>query len=271
MSGGETYTIHAIRYAWREGRRSENFLGGDPHDGPMPLDYFVWLLRSDKRTILIDTGFSRAAAEKRGRFYLRSPVEGLKLLGVAAEDLHDVVITHLHWDHAGTLAQFPNARFHLQDREMGFATGRHMGHASMRFAFDVEDVVSMVRLVYAERVAFHNGDEEIAPNLSLHRIGGHTDGLQCVRVWTARGWVVLASDASHFYANMNEARPFPIVFNVGDMLEGYGTMRRLAESPDHVVPGHDPLVMKLYGPDDPALEGIAVRLDRAPVPVPASI
>jgi glyoxylase-like metal-dependent hydrolase (beta-lactamase superfamily II) len=268
MSGGETYTIHAVRYAWRNGRRSENFLGGDEHDGPMPLDYFVWVLRSEARTILVDTGFSAEAARKRGRTYFRSPKDGLKLLGVAAEDLHDVVITHMHWDHAGTLVDFPNARFHLQDREMGFATSRHMGRAPMRVAFDVEDVVEMVRLVYAERVAFHNGDDEIAPNVSLHRIGGHTDGLQCVRVWTERGWVVLASDAAHFYANMNEVRPFPIVFHVGDMIEGYATMRRLAESPDHIIPGHDPLVMQLYRTDDPALDGIAIRLDRAPLPVP---
>src|SRR5690606_24326650 len=143
-----------------------------------------------------------------------------------------------------------------------------MSHAPMRLAFDVEDVVGMVRLVYAERVAFHNGDDEIAPNVSLHRIGGHTDGLQCVRVWTERGWVVLASDASHFYANMNEVRPFPIVFDVGDMIEGYATMRRLAESPDHIIPGHDPLVMKLYRADDPTLDGIAIRLDRPPLPAP---
>jgi glyoxylase-like metal-dependent hydrolase (beta-lactamase superfamily II) len=264
MPSWEIYKLYAIRYAWREGTRAQNFLMGDPHDGPMPLDYFVWAAVSDRRTVVIDTGFTRESAERRGRFYLRAPIEGLKLLGIAAEDVRDVIVTHLHWDHAGTLAHFPNARFHLQDTEMEFATGRHMGQELMRFAYDVEDVVEMVRAVYRSRVAFHAGVEEIAPNLFVHRIGGHTNGLQCVRAWTERGWVVLASDATHFYANMMEGRPFPIVFNVGDMLQGFDTLRRLASSPDHVIPGHDPLVMRLYPPPAPELEGIVARLDVEP-------
>ena len=68
---------------------------------------------------------------------------------------------------------------------------------------------------------FHDGDAELFPGVSLHLIGGHTMGLQAVRVATRRGWVVLASDASHFYANMEQVRPFPIVWSVADMVDGY--------------------------------------------------
>ncbi len=89
-------------------------------------------------------------------------------------------------------------------------------------------------------------------------------GLQAVRVWTRRGWVVLASDASHFYANMEQGRPFPIIYNLGDMLEGYRTLERLASSHRHIVPGHDPLVLERYPAAKPGLEGIAVRLDAEP-------
>ncbi len=78
---------------------------------------------------------------------------------------------------------------------------------------------------------------------------------------TRRGWVVLASDASHFYANMEKTRPFPIVFDVADMVEGYARMRALADSPAHIIPGHDPQVMQRYPAPSQALEGIAVRLD----------
>jgi glyoxylase-like metal-dependent hydrolase (beta-lactamase superfamily II) len=178
--------------------------------------------------------------------------------------IEDVVITHLHYDHAGSLSAFPKARFHLQDREMMFATGRHMCHGTMRQAFEADHVVEMVRAVYADRVTFHDGESELAPGISLHHIGGHTMGLQVVRLWTRRGWVVLASDASHFYDNMEKASPFPLVFNVGEMLEGFSTLRRLAASPTHIVPGHDPLVMSRY-PAANGLEGIAVRLDLDPV------
>ncbi len=259
------YEIYAIKYAHHERRASENFLGGDPHDGPMPLDFFVWLVREAGvdagREIVVDTGFSAATAARRQRHHIRCPSEGLRLLGCEAGGVKDVVVTHLHYDHVGNFDLFPAATFHLQDREMNYATGRHMAKPVFSGAFDVEDVVGMVRNAYAGRVAFHDGDAQIAPGVSLHLIGGHTMGLQVVRVATRRGWIVLASDASHFYANMEQTRPFPIVFNVADMVEGYARLRELAESPAHIIPGHDPLVLARYPAPANQLQGIVARLD----------
>jgi glyoxylase-like metal-dependent hydrolase (beta-lactamase superfamily II) len=256
-----TYEVYALKYAHHARRASENFIGGDPHDGPMPLDYFVWLIRGEGREILVDTGFSAAMAAKRGRDHLRCPTEGLRLLGTDSKTIKDVVITHLHYDHVGNFDLFPAATLHLQDLEMNYATGRHMGEERQRYAYEVEEVVGMVRRTYEGRVRFHNGDGELAPGVSVHLIGGHTMGLQVVRVATRRGWVVLASDASHFYANMEETRPFPIVYSVADMVQGYRKLTSLAESPAHIVPGHDPLVLERYPAPSNELKGIAVRLD----------
>ncbi|HVL35593.1 MAG TPA: N-acyl homoserine lactonase family protein [Burkholderiales bacterium] len=255
------YEVYALKYAHHERRAAENFIGGDAHDGPMPLDYFVWLIRGNGRDIVVDTGFSAAVARRRGREHLRCPAAGLRLLGVDPARVEDVIITHLHYDHAGGFEHFPGARLHLQELEMRYATGRFMCHEGFRGAFDLEDVVGMVRRVYEGRVRFHDGDAELAPGVSLHRIGGHTMGLQVVRVATRRGAVVLASDASHFYANFEQARPFPIVWSVADMVDGYDRLRRLAESPEHIIPGHDPLVLRRYPAASGALEGIAARLD----------
>lgn len=227
----------------------------------MPLDYFVWLIRGEGREIVVDTGFSAAVAVRRQRDHLRCPTLGLALLKADATKIKDVVITHLHYDHVGNFDLFPAATFHLQDKEMKYATGRHMGKPVFSGAFDVEDVVGMVRSNYAGRVRFHDGDADIARGVSLHFIGGHTMGLQVVRVATRRGWVVLASDASHFYANMEQVRPFPIVFNVADMVEGYARLRELADSPAHIIPGHDPLVLERYPAPSGALQGIVARLD----------
>jgi glyoxylase-like metal-dependent hydrolase (beta-lactamase superfamily II) len=110
------------------------------------------------------------------------------------------------------------------------------------------------------RVDFHHGDEELAPGLSVHLIGGHTDGLQVVRVKTRNGSVVLASDATHYYENMDAIRPFPIVFNVEAMVAGYSRLRSLAGRDGVIVPGHDPLVFDRHPAADPALEGIVARL-----------
>lgn len=255
------YEVYALKYAHHARRRAENFIGGDPHDGPMPLDYFVWLIRGDGREVVVDTGFSAAMAAKRGRDHLRCPTEALRTLGCEAATVRDVVITHLHYDHVGNFELFPAATLHLQDLEMRYATGRHMCDERHRGAFEAEDVAGMVRRVFENRVRFHDGDAEIAPGVSLHLIGGHTMGLQVVRVATRRGWVVLASDASHFYANMEDVRPFPIVYSVPDMVNGYRKLRALADSPAHLIPGHDPLVMQRYPAPSPQLEGIVARLD----------
>ena len=255
------YEVYAIKYAHHARRASENFIGGDLHDGPMPLDYFIWLIRGEGREIVVDTGFSAPMAAKRAREHLRCPTEGLGLLDIDSRQIKDVVITHLHYDHVGNFDLFPAATFHLQDREMNYATGRHMGKPVFSGAYEVDDVVGMVRRAYAGRVRFHDGDAEIAPSVSLHLICGHTMGLQVVRVATRRGRVVLASDASHFYANMDDVRPFPIVYNLADMVEGYDRLRQLAESPAHIIPGHDPLVLERYPAPSAALAGIVARLD----------
>jgi glyoxylase-like metal-dependent hydrolase (beta-lactamase superfamily II) len=256
------YEVYAIKYAHHARRKAENFIGGDPHDGPMPLDYFVWLIRGEGREIVVDTGFSAAMAAKRQRDHIRCPTEGLRLLGCEASTVKHVVITHLHYDHVGNFDLFPAAILHLQDLEMNYATGRHMAQPVFNGAYEVEDVVGMVRRAYAGRVRFHDGDAEIAPGVSVHLIGGHTMGLQVARVATRRGWLVLASDASHFYANMEQVRPFPIVFSVADMVEGYARLRELADSPAHIIPGHDPMVLERYpAPSGGALQGIVARLD----------
>jgi glyoxylase-like metal-dependent hydrolase (beta-lactamase superfamily II) len=152
----------------------------------------------------------------------------------------------------------------LQRDEMAYATGRYMCHAHMRIPFEVDDVVAMVRKVFAERVVFHDGTEQIAPGVTVHKIGGHSMGLQCVRVNTRRGHVVLASDASHLYGHIDHGRVFPITYCVGDVLEGYATINKLADSPNHIVPGHDPQVAAIYPGAGPGLDSWVVRLDVEP-------
>jgi len=261
----EPYAVYAIKYAHHERTSRENFLFSDPHDTLMPMDYFVWAIVGNGRTVVVDTGFDEQQAQARGRQLLRSPAAGLDLLDIDCAHVNEVVLTHLHYDHCGTTAEFPAARFHLQDREMAFATGRHMSHGTVRHAFSVDSVVDLVRAVYDERVNFVRGELELHPGISLHHVGGHTDGLQIVRVWTQRGWLVLASDATHYYANMERPNPFPIVFHVGDMLEGFRTLLALSDGPENIIPGHDPLVMRRYPAPSRELEGIVARVDLAPI------
>ncbi|HKI99509.1 MAG TPA: N-acyl homoserine lactonase family protein [bacterium] len=265
MSDSDTYEVYAVKYGTMQQRwRKDSFIMADDHDAAMPIDYFVWAITNKERTIVVDTGFDKEEGRRRGRTVTRLPREGLAMLDIDAAKVQDVVVTHLHYDHAGTLDDFPAARFHIQDRELNYTTGRHMCAEPFRHAYTVDHVCTLVRRVFDGRVAFHDGDEEIAPGVSVHLIGGHTMGIQSVRVKTKRGWLVLASDACHFYENMERAMPFPIVYHVGEMVEGWAKLKRLAESPQHVVPGHDPLVLQQYPAPKKELEGVVVRLDVAP-------
>ena len=160
------YELFAIRYATREARRAAHFIGGDPHDGPMPMDYFVWVARGGGRTFVIDTGFNAEVSERRQRTFLRCPVETLAVLGIDPDTVEDVILTHLHYDHVGNFDRFPKARFHLQERELTYATGRYMRYPRLSHSFEVEDVCGIVRLNYASRVMFYDGDAELAPGLT---------------------------------------------------------------------------------------------------------
>jgi len=264
MSEADEHEVYAIRYGHHSRRSPENFIGGDPHDVEQPLDFFVWAIVGKAGTIVVDTGFDEAMSKRRSREITKPVGEGLKALGVDPASVKTVIVSHLHYDHTGNYDLFPNARYHLQDCEMAYATGRCMCHPMLRIPFEADDVVAMVRKVFAGRVEFHDGEGEIAPGVTVHHIGGHSKGLQSVRVKTRRGQVVLAADASHLYAHMDQGRVFPLVYNVAEVLEGYATLRRLASSPQHVVPGHDPDVLKRYPAAKPGLEDWIARLDADP-------
>jgi glyoxylase-like metal-dependent hydrolase (beta-lactamase superfamily II) len=260
VGGGPSFEVYAIKYATREARSGEHFYGGDPHDIPMPMDYYVWAVVSPEHTIVVDAGFTAEVAARRGRKHLRCPTEGLEALGIDCARVPYVILTHLHYDHVGNLEKFPEATYVVQEAEMAFWTGRYAGRDHFRTIVEVDDVAYLVRENFEGRLRFVAGSEEIVPGIEVHRTGGHSAGLQVVRVKTARGSVVLASDATHFYANIEEDRPYSIVSDLPRMYGSFDLVHALAESQAHVVPGHDPLVMERYRAAGKGLEGVAVRI-----------
>jgi glyoxylase-like metal-dependent hydrolase (beta-lactamase superfamily II) len=256
--------VYAVRYARREARRAEHFYGPeppDPHDAPMAMDYFIWAIAGDGSPVVVDAGFRPETAERRGREMVADPIVVLAALGIDAAEVRDVVLTHLHYDHSGYLAAFPRARFWVQDEELAFWTGRHAARGEMGRTVEPPDIVELVRLNFERRVRFVDGDEEMADGIGLHRVGGHAPGLQVVTVDAVGGPLVLASDAVHFYANLELDRPFIVVHSVPGAYEAFDRVRALAGGDDdRIVPGHDPLVLERYAPASAALEGRAADL-----------
>ncbi|MEM7490556.1 MAG: N-acyl homoserine lactonase family protein [Pseudomonadota bacterium] len=245
--GTGAWDIFALRYAERNARiRADSFIFDDHPAASHGMDYFMWLLRRGDETILVDTGYDVAEAARRDRPILRDPGAALAPFGLTPETVGTVIVTHLHYDHAGGLHLFPNATLHMQAAEMAYATGPCMCHDALRMPFTGDHVCEAVRRLYAGKVVFHDGDAQVADGVTVHRIGGHSQGLQAVRVRTGVGWLCLASDAAHFHENWLAAKPFPIVADVAEMLDGFATIRRLASRPELVVPGHDPLVRAMF-------------------------
>ena len=172
-----------------------------------------------------------------------------------------VVLTHLHYDHSGYLAAFPRARFWVQERELAFWTGRHAARGEIGRIVEPPDIVELVRLNFERRVRFVAGDEEMADGIGLHLVGGHAPGLQVVTVETGDGPLVLASDAAHFYANLELDRPYTIVHSLPGMYDAFDRVRALAGGDDaRIVPGHDPLVLERFPAASAELAGVAVAL-----------
>lgn len=261
----DIWEVYAVKYGDHQSRtRRENFIFADDHDGPNPLDYFVWVLKNDNQTIVVDTGFDEAEGKRRNRPIDRDPALAIASTGANADTIEHVIVTHLHFDHAGGLDRYPNAKFHLQAAEMAYATGPCMCHDTLRQVFTVDHVCEMVKKVYSGRVQFYDGDGQVAPGVTVHAVGGHSRGLQAVRVKTAAGWMCLASDASHYYENFIKRNPFPIVVDLEQLLDGFDLIQRLASTRDLVIPGHDPLVTKHF----PLVEnsgGFTWRLDKGPI------
>lgn len=262
MNASMIWEVYALKYADRNSRtRKDSFIFDDNHDAPHAMDYFVWVLKSGDAVILVDTGYDAIEASRRDRAIIREPAAALAGIGIRAEDITTVIVTHLHYDHAGGLSQFPQATIHLQSAEMAYATGPCMCHDTLRMPFSAEHVCEAVKRVYSGRVVFHTGDGEVADGVTVHCIGGHSRGLQAVRVRTTAGWLCLASDAAHYYENVFLRKPFPIVVDLENMLDGFDRIQSLASDRRLVIPGHDPLVMSLF---DRAGPEYAVRLDQGP-------
>jgi glyoxylase-like metal-dependent hydrolase (beta-lactamase superfamily II) len=172
------YEVFALRVGANAQRTArENFLYdaccGDPN-APMPLDYYFWVIRNEHQVIVVDTCFQPATADRRNRQMYRLPQDSLRQLDIDPAQVEHLILTHLHWDHAGNLGLFPKATVHLQEAELRFCTGPKMTHHTVNKTYEVEDVMSALPPLFEGRMRLHNGTVEVLPGVTLHAVGGHT-------------------------------------------------------------------------------------------------
>ena len=250
------YQVYALKCGERDTTACEFFYREPSHER-ITLHYFVWLIVGGPHPVLVDTGFGEEDAAARGLRRYVSPADMVARLGVRADEIPLALVTHLHWDHWAGFRHFPAAEFWIQRDEVAFWTGPVARYDAYKMSANASALAELVRLNYAHRVRLVEGTREVLPGLHVHRVGGHTAGLQIVSVATAKGRVVLTSDASHFYRNVERFQPVQIITSLPEMLAGFETIRSLAGSPRLVVAGHDPEVAARFDALEPGIVRIA--------------
>jgi glyoxylase-like metal-dependent hydrolase (beta-lactamase superfamily II) len=225
------------------------------------MDYFFWILSRGSETILIDTGFTPEAGTRRARTCLYEPLDALHRVGVEPASVSQIVLTHLHYDHTGNLAAFPDVELVVQQRELDFWTDPLATRSHFAEIVEPAEIEQVAEAQRAGRVRVLEGSEEIAPGIRAFDVGGHSPGQQVTVVDAEDGPVVLASDAIHYYEELERDRPFDVFVDLAEMYRGYDLLRELAAAPGaKLVAGHDPSVMGRFAPLDGEARGLAVRI-----------
>ena len=253
------YEVYAVRYATLPDFPVAALVKGAEPGRKLSIAMIVWLVKGNGRTILVDSGFYRPQFFKQWKVEdFVKPSEALAPLGVKPEDVTDVIITHMHWDHADGMDLFPNARIWLQKDEYSYYTGDAWQQKNTHGGIDPDDVLAAIKLNMAGRVGLVNGDaQEIIPGITCYIGGKHTYQSQYVGVNTRSGTVVLASDNMYLYENMEKHAPISQTLDAESNLRAQDRMKQLAAKPSLVIPGHDPEEFARF----PKVATTAVRID----------
>ena len=242
------YEVYAISYAVMPDVPISALVAGADRSRKMDIQMMFWLIKGpDGRNVLVDCGFYREKVLKQ--FQTRDfvkPSEAVAKAGLKAEDITDIIISHIHPDHADGMDLFPKATVWIQKAEYQYYTGEAWQPGG-RSQADPDDIVMLVKLNIDHRVRFVDGDnQEPIPGIKLYTGGKHTFASQYAAVNTKSGTVILASDNVYLYENLEKHVPIAATLDAASNLKAQDRMKEIASNPRLIVPGHDPAVFTRF-------------------------
>lgn len=256
----DKYEVYAVRFATIRGFPAASLLAGADRGRRLDLAMMFWVLKgADGRVALLDTGFHR------DRYFRQftiadfvAPAEAIAPLGIAPRDVTDIFLSHMHWDHAGGLDEFPGARVWIQRDEYTFSTADAWQSRPGHGGVDPDDAVELVKRNVEGKVTLLAGDDDTSISGIGFGVGGkHTVASQFLTVATRSGTVVLASDNMYLYENLDRHVAIAQTLDAGSNLKTQARMAALASTPRLLVPGHDPAVFERF----PKFSDRIVRID----------
>ena len=239
------WTVHVVEYARASQQPMASLVFGTFKEPPLDTPFAFVLAQGAGRTVLIDCGFMRegngvAFAEKFGVPTWVSPVRMLHEIGVAPDDVTDIVLSHAHFDHAGSIEQFPKAHIYLQKSEMlswveAFAL-------PPRFSFltdvvDPDDIRTAMEASFEHRLTLVDGDRDnLLPGLHVRLAKGHTLGQQFITLDTANGRYAVAGDCIYSARNLSgegcghQHRYIPLGAGIGSVWDMLMSFDKLEQS-----------------------------------------
>jgi glyoxylase-like metal-dependent hydrolase (beta-lactamase superfamily II) len=239
------YEIYAISYAVIPDFPVAGLVAGADKARKLDIQMMIWLLKgSNGRNVLVDTGFYRDKFFKQWKVnnFLK-PSDALAKVGLRPEEITDVIVTHMHWDHADGVDLFPKARVWIQRDEYSYYTGEAWQPGGNHGGIDPDDVTAIVKANTEGRVRLVNGDgRQDIEGITFYTGGRHTYASQYVGVNTRGGTAVIASDNMYLYENLEKHAPIAQTFDADSNLKAQDRMKQLAANARLIVPGHDPAV-----------------------------
>lgn len=253
------YEVYAIRYAVLPNFPVASLVKGADPARKLDIAMMVWLIKGNGRNILVDSGFYRDQFFKQWQVKdFVKPSEAVAQAGVKPEEITDVIITHMHWDHADGMDLFPKAKIWIQKDEYTYYTGEAWQQPRTHGGIDPDDVMAIVKLNTQGRVSLVNGDaQEIIPGITCYTGGKHTWQSQYVSVDSRAGKIVLASDNMYLYENLDKHVPIAATLDADSNLRAQNRMKQIAADPKFIIPGHDPAVFEKF----PKVAERVVRID----------